>query len=215
MPESHRPAPTGGRHTRGRLLTAATLGLGAATAGVIGVPVTGYLLAPVTEEVAFQPVSLGPAARFAAAPGGAFQPTAATFVGDPASPATSAELAYVHATGGTSHDWLAAGARFVIWSNRCTHVGCPVQATGIGFSCPCHGSQYDRRGQRIAGPAVRALDRFGWRIRGRDLWLTDRFSVMIAGDRVGYYPVKSPGQPLEVGGSRAVADALYPPVTYS
>ena len=210
-----RPSDPTGRHTRGRLLTTATVGLGAATAGVIGVPVAGYLLAPVTEEIAFHPVSLGPVSRFAAVGGGGFQPTAATFVSDPASPATGVELAYVHATGGSSPDWLAAEARFVVWSNRCTHVGCPVQATGIGFSCPCHGSQYDRRGQRIAGPAVRALDRFGWRIRDRELWLTARFSVMIDGDRVGYYPVKSPGQPLEVGGSRAVADALYPPVTYS
>ena len=215
MPAPRRSDPPGGRHTRGRLLTTATVGLGAATAGVIGVPAAGYLLAPVTEEIAFHPVSLGPAARFAVAPGGAFQPAPATFVSDPRNPVTSVELAYVHATGGGSPDWLAPEARFVIWSNRCTHVGCPVQATGVGFSCPCHGSQYDRRGQRIAGPAVRALDRFGWRLRGADLWLTDRFSVMISGDRVGYFPVKSPGQPLEVGGSRAVADALYPPTTYS
>jgi Rieske Fe-S protein len=133
---------------------------------------------------------------------------------DPAQPLVSSGLAYVHFTGGTDRDWLAPHAMFVVFSNRCTHVGCPAQATSAGFSCPCHGSQFDDRGARIAGPAVRPLDRFQWQIRNDgQLWITQRWSVLTDGDRARYYPVKAPGQPL--AGQIPAADALYPAVTYN
>jgi Rieske Fe-S protein len=196
--------------TRRGALATITIGLGAAIGGVIAVPVAGYVAAPAADEEVFQPAALGPVGRFTAERG--FQPTAAPFVEDPAQPLTSRQLAYVHHTGGRSANWLAADAMFVVFSNRCTHVGCPAQATGAGFSCPCHGSQFDERGARIAGPAVRPLDRFQWEIRGGDLWITQRWSVEINGDRVAYFPVKAPGQPLE--GQIPAADALYPAVTY-
>ncbi len=201
-------------YTRGRLLGITTVGLGASIGGVILAPVAGYLLAPVTEETTFRPVRLGSVSDFPR--GGGFHPTAMSFDENPAEPAVSVALAYVHNTGGTSADWLSPEAMFVIWSNRCTHVGCPVQATGVGFSCPCHGSQFDQRGARIAGPAVRPLDRFQWEIRNTsEVWLTHRWSVAISGPHVSYYPVKQPGQPLSVDGSTAVANALYPSVTYT
>jgi Rieske Fe-S protein len=196
--------------TRRGALATITIGLGAAIGGVIAVPVAGYVAAPAADEEVFQPAALGPVDRFAAGRG--FQPTAAPFIEDPAQPLTSRQLAYVHHTGGRSASWLAADAMFVVFSNRCTHVGCPAQATGAGFSCPCHGSQFDERGARIAGPAVRPLDRFQWEIRGADLWITQRWSVEIDGDRVAYFPVKAPGQPLQ--GQIPTADALYPAVTY-
>jgi cytochrome b6-f complex iron-sulfur subunit len=43
---------------------------------------------------------------------------------------------------------------------KCVHLGCTVPWNkGEGhFHCPCHGSVYDRHGNRIAGPAPRALD---------------------------------------------------------
>ncbi len=43
---------------------------------------------------------------------------------------------------------------------KCVHLGCTVpwnQPSGE-FQCPCHGSIYDRRGVRLAGPAPRPLD---------------------------------------------------------
>jgi Rieske Fe-S protein len=200
-------------YTRSRLLGITTVGLGASIGGVVLAPVAGYLLAPVTEEATFRPVRLGALSDFPKETGG-FQPKAMSFVGDPKNPA-SLELAYVHTTGGTSTDWLSPEAMFVVWSNHCTHVGCPVQTSSLGFSCPCHGSQFDQRGDRVLGPAVRPLDRFQWEIRHRsEVWLTHRWSVGIQGARVSYYPVKQPGQPLTVGGSEAVANALYPAVTY-
>jgi Rieske Fe-S protein len=197
--------------TRRGLLGIATVGLGAAIGGTIAAPVAGYVLAPTTSGETFRPVSLGTVSSFTSETG--FQPSPAPYVEDPTQPLVSSGLAYVHHTGGTDHDWLAPQAMFVVFSNRCTHVGCPAQATSGGFACPCHGSQFDQRGARIAGPAIRPLDRFQWEIRNDQLWITNRWSVLLDGDHVRYYPVKSPGQPLE--GQLPAADALYPAVTYN
>ena len=45
-------------------------------------------------------------------------------------------------------------------SRVCTHAGCDVNIAGGGFSCPCHGSQFDATGQATNGPAENALQRF-------------------------------------------------------
>jgi len=39
----------------------------------------------------------------------------------------------------------------------CTHLGCIVASTDWGFQCPCHGSQFNRDGKVIGGPAPRNL----------------------------------------------------------
>jgi nitrite reductase/ring-hydroxylating ferredoxin subunit len=39
----------------------------------------------------------------------------------------------------------------------CTHLGCTVEQSPDGFSCPCHGSQYDRAGNVARGPALKSL----------------------------------------------------------
>jgi Rieske Fe-S protein len=199
--------------TRRSFLTVVTVGVGAAIGGAVAVPAAGYTLSSTGTEATFAPVDLGPADRFAAESG--FDPTPVPYVEDPAQPLVSSGLAYVHHTSRQNRDWLAPDAMFVVFSNRCTHVGCPAQASGIGFACPCHGSQFDQEGARIAGPAVRPLDRFQWEIR-RDghLWLTQRWSVLIEDGQVRYFPVKSPGQPLDGQLPWATADILYPAVTY-
>ena len=46
-----------------------------------------------------------------------------------------------------------------------------------GFGCPCHGGQYDTEGNRIAGPPVRALDRYSFSIRNGNVFLGKPFSV--------------------------------------
>lgn len=35
----------------------------------------------------------------------------------------------------------------------CTHLGCTVNMADTGYSCPCHGSTYDRHGLNTGGPA--------------------------------------------------------------
>jgi Rieske Fe-S protein len=206
-------APHTNGSTRRGFLSVVTVGVGAAIGGAVAVPALGYTLSSAGTEATFTPVDLGPADRFAAESG--FDPTPVPYVEDPTQPLVSGGLAYVHRTGHPNRDWLAPDAMFVVFSNRCTHVGCPAQATGIGFGCPCHGSQFDQEGARIAGPAVRPLDRFQWEIR-RDghLWLTQRWSVLIEDGKVSYFPVKSPGQPLDGQLPWATADILYPAVTY-
>jgi menaquinol-cytochrome c reductase iron-sulfur subunit len=179
------------------------------------VPVTAYMLAPVFDEAQFQPVFLGKTSDFAADP--SFNPTPATYVEDPSNPATSPGLAYVQNTGKSNTDWLAQDAMFIVFSNRCMHLGCPVAvAQGVGFACPCHGGQYNKEGQRTAGPPIRPLDRFQWEIRNSDeLWITQRWSVDFNGEgKILYYPVKMPGQPVAPPGPSFVADVLYPNVTY-
>lgn len=39
----------------------------------------------------------------------------------------------------------------------CTHLGCIVDETESGFSCPCHGSKFDVAGGVVGGPAPRGL----------------------------------------------------------
>ncbi len=41
----------------------------------------------------------------------------------------------------------------------CTHLGCTVGATAGGFACSCHGSRFSCSGERLSGPAPRALRR--------------------------------------------------------
>jgi len=51
---------------------------------------------------------------------------------------------------------------------KCVHLGCRVPECKASqwFECPCHGSKYNRVGEKKAGPAPRGLDRFGVTITG-------------------------------------------------
>jgi cytochrome b6-f complex iron-sulfur subunit len=51
---------------------------------------------------------------------------------------------------------------------KCVHLGCRVPwcQASQWFECPCHGSQYNRVGEKKGGPAPRGLDRFGVEVQG-------------------------------------------------
>ncbi len=57
---------------------------------------------------------------------------------------------------------------FYTLSTVCTHLGCNLEwkATGVPghpegiIMCPCHGSQFNKTGDVIRGPAPRSLDRY-------------------------------------------------------
>src|SRR5215210_6349962 len=51
---------------------------------------------------------------------------------------------------------------------KCVHLGCRVPwcKTSQWFECPCHGSQYNRVGEKKGGPAPRGLDRFVVAVEG-------------------------------------------------
>ena len=47
-------------------------------------------------------------------------------------------------------------------SRKCTHLGCgvPYCESSSQFECPCHGSNFNRAGEWVAGPAPRGMDRY-------------------------------------------------------
>jgi cytochrome b6-f complex iron-sulfur subunit len=55
---------------------------------------------------------------------------------------------------------------FLALHRKCTHLGCTVPwiADEQRFTCPCHASAFDIRGDVLSAPAVRALEMFAVRI---------------------------------------------------
>jgi len=180
------------RFPRSRMLERATLGIGGLVALGAVLPAVGAAVLPTILNQRRRPVDLGPVDDF---PQGQF--VVATFISDPAMGEISRRTAYVRNNGS-----LGKSPSFTIMSSRCTHVGCPTQPNGpvfgqqrralktangevgliptdpaAGFGCPCHGSQFDTEGNRTAGPAPRALDRYQFSIRRGHLWLGDIYSV--------------------------------------
>jgi cytochrome b6-f complex iron-sulfur subunit len=68
---------------------------------------------------------------------------------------------------------------------KCVHLGCrvPFCPTSQWFECPCHGSKYNRVGQKKAGPAPRGLDLFGMEINGGNL--TINTGILVQGPPIG------------------------------
>jgi Rieske Fe-S protein len=180
------------RFPRSRFLERATLGLGAVVGLGAALPAAAVALLPSFGRRRSPAVDLGPMSAF---PQGQF--VIATFLSDPEAGEISRRTAYVRNNG-----LIGKRPSFTILSSRCTHVGCPTQPAGPvftqrhtlestntgevglvptlpagGFGCPCHGSQFDTEGNRTAGPAPRALDRYDFSIRNGHLWLGGLYSV--------------------------------------
>ncbi len=180
-------------YRRGTFLGLATLGLGGVITGMVALPVAGFAVLPAFVGQGHDEVDIGPIEDY---PEGDF--VVATFLSNPEQGEVSRRTAYVRNNG------LKDGVpSFTILSNRCVHLGCPVQVNGLsleeqkqlvrveggppveltptkaasGFGCPCHGGQYDTEGNRVAGPPVRALDRYRFLIRDGRLVLTEPYSV--------------------------------------
>ncbi len=69
------------------------------------------------------------------------------------------------------HFWLINNNEGLLAiSHTCSHLECLFdwdRAAGR-FVCPCHGSQFDRFGRVLSGPAAKGLDRFPLRIVAAD-----------------------------------------------
>jgi cytochrome b6-f complex iron-sulfur subunit len=63
-------------------------------------------------------------------------------------------------------DGMRAG--FVALYQKCPHLGCrvPECLSSQWFECPCHGSQYNRVGEKKGGPAPRGMDHFVLTVSG-------------------------------------------------
>jgi cytochrome b6-f complex iron-sulfur subunit len=68
---------------------------------------------------------------------------------------------------------------FYTISSVCTHLGCNVRhIAGEGFSCPCHGSRFDRDGLVVTGPAPRRLPWFRVNLSARGELVVDKQRIV-------------------------------------
>jgi Rieske Fe-S protein len=223
------PTPASGeRYSRSRALERGTLALGGLVGLGIALPAAGFALVPSFLGQRHRPVDLGPISAF---PEGEFVVT--TFLADPQAGEVSRRAAYIRNNG-----IVGNAPSFTIMSSRCTHVGCPTEPNGpifpqqrkaertsggevglvptqpSGFGCPCHGSQFDIEGNRTAGPAPRALDRYEFSIRNGRLTLGRLYSVSRvdgtgAQARIHSYALTGDGEP--VTGPESPLYPLSPP----
>ncbi len=215
------------RFPRSKLLEATTLGLGALIGVVVTAPVLGFTILPPFIKQGHPEIDVGAIDDF---PENKFVTT--TYLLNPEQGEVSRRTAYIRNNG-----LLDNVPSFTVLSNRCVHLGCPVQINGLplkkssethdglvvdrtpnaaaaGFGCPCHGGQYDTEGNRTAGPPVRALDRYEFRIDNGRLLLGDTFSVShVSGTgadaQIYTYPLAGPGQ--HVDGIEAWLYPVQPP----
>ncbi len=142
--------------TRRRFLTVLSVGLGTFAAGLVGIPLIGFLIAPVVEKVPriWRPV--GPVEQFKIG-----TTVEVTFVD--ASP-----LPWAGVTARTAA-WLRRNSEeeFIAFSVDCTHLGCPVRWLPDAelFLCPCHGGVYYENGKVASGPPPKPLPRYPVRVR--------------------------------------------------
>jgi cytochrome b6-f complex iron-sulfur subunit len=76
-------------------------------------------------------------------------------------------------------------AGFVALFQKCVHLGCRVPwcQTSQWFECPCHGSKYNRVGEKKGGPAPRGLDRFPVEVDGEAV--TINTGIVVQGPAIG------------------------------
>lgn len=69
---------------------------------------------------------------------------------------------------------------------KCVHLGCRVPwcPTSQWFECPCHGSKYNRVGEKRGGPAPRGLDRWIVTVSGSKITI-DTSGTAITGPPIG------------------------------
>jgi len=210
MPE---PEP-GERFPRSKFLEGATLGLGGVIGGIVTLPAVGFALLPAFVDQEAHEVDLGPIGDFEEN-----KWSVVTFLQDPGQGEISRRTAFIRNNG-----LLGDKPSFTVISNRCAHLGCPVQSGGplfdedkqeiktkngdvlvtptlpaAGFICPCHGGSYDQEGNRTAGPPTRGLDRYEFLIRDGRLVLGNTYSVArVEGSgksaRIKRYELAGPGQ---------------------
>ncbi len=67
----------------------------------------------------------------------------------------------------------------IVFSLVCSHKRCTVEwKPEYGeFHCPCHEGKYDAQGMVINGPPPGPLRRFGYKIRGEELWVLNSMKL--------------------------------------
>ena len=216
--------------SRSGVLAMMTLGLGAVIGVLVTVPPLFLALIPPFLKQSKKPVDLGPLSLYPLN-----QWRIVTFRLVPNEGQVWNRTAYIRYNGP-----LKGKPSFTIISNRCAHLGCPVQPLGLvqpaeqkvtktvsgesikvtpviavsGFSCPCHGGAYSTEGNRTAGPPVRALDRYEYSIVKGRLILGHNYSVSHddgAGANAVIHAYKLTGPGQHVDGWEQIFYPIQPP----
>lgn len=148
--------------SRRRFFSRLSLGLSAVFGGLVGLPVIGFLLAPLLRRTPEVWQTVGTTEQF-----------------------TLGETVLVQFEDPSPLPWAGVSARSAAWLRRaderqfeafainCTHLGCPVrwlQDANL-FMCPCHGGVFYRDGRAAAGPPERPLFRYPTRVQGGEVQL--------------------------------------------
>ena len=149
------PEPAAPTMARRSFLTKLSLAAGTFGAALVGVPVVGFLVAPLLKQPpkVWRPV--GAIDKF-----------------------TVGDTVLVSFEDASPLPWSGVAARTAAWLRRdseteftafsinCTHLGCPVRwlADAKLFMCPCHGGVYDDVGTNVAGPPPEPLPRYPVRV---------------------------------------------------
>jgi menaquinol-cytochrome c reductase iron-sulfur subunit len=140
---------------RRKLLAALSIGVGCIGAALVGVPVLGFLLAPLFEPTGKKWRQVGNESSFQKG-----QTVEVKFE-------DASSVAWAGVTGQTAA-WLRRepDGSFVAYAVNCTHLGCPVRwlADADLFMCPCHGGVYYKDGTVAAGPPPRPLVHYAVRV---------------------------------------------------
>ena len=150
------PADPGTLGRRGFLAKLA-IGLGGLGAALVGVPVAGFLLAPLLRRAPDFWRQVGAADQFKVG-----ETVLVRFL-DPS------PLPWAGVTANTAA-WLRreSETQFIAFAVNCTHLGCPVRWLPEAelFLCPCHGGVFYHDGTVAAGPPPRPLTRYDVRVNG-------------------------------------------------
>ena len=142
--------------SRRRFFNRLSAGLGAFAAALVGVPIIGFLFAPLFRDSPRFWRQVGAIDKFKV------NEIAEVTFEDPSS------LPWAGLTSKTAA-WLyrRSNVEFVAYSVNCSHLGCPVrwEADAKLFMCPCHGGMYYENGAVAAGPPPRGLTRYPVRVQ--------------------------------------------------
>ena len=157
MPDSPPSPPLPSTPERRRFLARLSLALSGAVGALLGLPVLGFLLAPLTRKEPRVWRAVGRVGDFAIGEtvNVRFEDASAL----PWSGVTARTAACLRREDET---------RFTAYSVHCTHLGCPVRwmAEAQLFLCPCHGGVYYADGTVSAGPPPKPLPTYPVRVRG-------------------------------------------------
>jgi menaquinol-cytochrome c reductase iron-sulfur subunit len=145
---------------RRRFLARVSVGLGAAGGAALGVPMVGFVVAPLLRPVPSLWRAVGKARDFKVG-----ETVGVTFM-------DTSMLPWAGVTAKTAA-WLrrADEDTFQAFSVNCAHLGCPVRWLPDArlFMCPCHGGVYYEDGSVAAGPPPHPLSRYLVRVAGDDV----------------------------------------------